>query len=176
MVLVPQEQKKVASILEACSLPARIASHENPAHASEYLQWEVEIHHHNQWNLILSQPENHWFWSIIEVLGACQVYGKVVLERSSKSTKYELQGSRGDPLYEKFRFDSFWKFLTLPDGFFILNACAQPAFSDGISNEEQLAVLTIGLKKNFMLCEPRFFGHPNFVLPGRLFGTQMEKN
>ena len=30
--------------------------------------------------------------------------GKVALEHSSKSTKYELEGSCGDPFYEHFRF------------------------------------------------------------------------
>ena len=67
----------------------------------------MEIHHHNLENQALTDLEYRLFWSIFEVLEACQVYGKVVLERSSKSTKYELQGSRGDPLYERFRFKNF---------------------------------------------------------------------
>ena len=92
-----------------------------PEGSGEYVlvNWEGEIHHHNLENLTLSWPENRWFWANLEVLEACQVYAKVVLERSSKSTKYELQGSHGDPLYEHFRFGSFWKFNTLPDVCFV---------------------------------------------------------
>ena len=37
----------------------------------------------------------------------CQVYGKAVREHSLKSTKYELQGFHGDPLYDHFRFNLF---------------------------------------------------------------------
>ena len=39
------------------------------------------------------------------LLEACQVHGKLALKHSSKSTKYELAGYYGDPLYEHFRFD-----------------------------------------------------------------------
>ena len=34
------------------------------------------------------------------LLEACRVHRKVALERSSKPTKYELQGPYGDPVYE----------------------------------------------------------------------------
>ena len=34
------------------------------------------------------------------LLEACQVHEKVALEHSSKSTKYELEGSYGDPVHE----------------------------------------------------------------------------
>ena len=34
------------------------------------------------------------------LLEACQGYGEVALEPSSKPTKYELQGPYGDPVYE----------------------------------------------------------------------------
>ena len=34
------------------------------------------------------------------LLEACQGYGEVALECSSKPTKYELQGPYGDPVYE----------------------------------------------------------------------------
>ena len=36
------------------------------------------------------------------LLEACQVHEKVALEHSSKSTKYELEGSYGDPVHEHF--------------------------------------------------------------------------
>ena len=43
-------------------------------------------------------------WRLIfEVLEAYRVHGKAVQEHSSKSTKYELEGSYVDPLYEHFR-------------------------------------------------------------------------
>ena len=38
------------------------------------------------------------------LLEACQVHEKVALEHSSKSTKYELEGSYGDPVHEHFSF------------------------------------------------------------------------
>ena len=34
------------------------------------------------------------------LLEACWVYEKVALEHSSKSTKYELEGSYNDPVHE----------------------------------------------------------------------------
>ena len=71
----------------------------------------MEIHRRNLENLTWSWPENHLFWAIFEVLEARQVHGKVVLECSSKSAKYELQGSRGDPLYEHFCFDKNDEFI-----------------------------------------------------------------
>ena len=36
------------------------------------------------------------------LLEACQVHEKVALEHSSKSTKYELEGSYSDPVHEHF--------------------------------------------------------------------------
>ena len=36
------------------------------------------------------------------LLEACQVPEKVALEHSSKSTKYELESSYGDPVHEHF--------------------------------------------------------------------------
>ena len=45
------------------------------------------------------------------LLEACQVHEKVALEHSSKSTKYELEGSYGDPVHEHF---SFLKTAKLP--------------------------------------------------------------
>ena len=36
------------------------------------------------------------------LLKACQVLEKVALKHSSKSTKYELEGSHSDPLYDHF--------------------------------------------------------------------------
>ena len=36
------------------------------------------------------------------LLEACRVHEKVGLEHSSKSTKYELEGSYGDPVHEHF--------------------------------------------------------------------------
>ena len=44
-------------------------------------------------------------------LEACQVHEKVGLEHSSKSTKYELEGSYGGPVHEHF---SFLKTAKLP--------------------------------------------------------------
>ena len=44
---------------------------------------------------------------LVRLLEACQVHGKVALEHSSKSTKHELEGSYGDPLYEHFCFGIF---------------------------------------------------------------------
>ena len=42
------------------------------------------------------------------LLEACQVHERVALKHGSKSTtKYELEGSYGDPLYEHFRFGMF---------------------------------------------------------------------
>ena len=45
------------------------------------------------------------------LLEACQVHEKVALEHSSKSTKYELEGSYGGPVHEHF---SFLKTAKLP--------------------------------------------------------------
>ena len=42
---------------------------------------------------------------------ACQVHDRVALEHSSKSTKYELEGSYGDPVHEHV---SFLKTAKLP--------------------------------------------------------------
>ena len=35
-----------------------------------------------------------------QLLEACQVHGKVGLEHSSKSSKYELEGSYNDPVHD----------------------------------------------------------------------------
>ena len=45
------------------------------------------------------------------LLEACQVHEKVALEHSSKSTKYELEGSYDDLVHEHF---SFLKTAKLP--------------------------------------------------------------
>ena len=45
------------------------------------------------------------------LLEACQVHEKVGLEHSSKSTKYELEGSYGEPVHEH---SSFLKTAKLP--------------------------------------------------------------
>ena len=45
------------------------------------------------------------------LLEACRVHEKVALERSSKSTKYELEGYHGGPVHEHF---SFMKTARLP--------------------------------------------------------------
>ena len=76
---------------------------------------KVEIHHHSLENQFLSCLENLSSPIFFLILEACQVYGQMVIEHSSKSTKYELQGSHGDPLYEHFRFNMFWRFIALPD-------------------------------------------------------------
>ena len=50
------------------------------------------------------------------------MYAKAVLEHSSNPTKYELQGSHGDPLYEHFWFNHLIgkrNIITSPDGLFI---------------------------------------------------------
>ena len=41
------------------------------------------------------------------LLEACQVHEKVALEHSSKSTKYELEGSYGDPVHEHFSYITY---------------------------------------------------------------------
>ena len=41
------------------------------------------------------------------LLEACQVHEKVALEHSSKSTKYELEGSYGDPVHEHFSYSTY---------------------------------------------------------------------
>ena len=45
------------------------------------------------------------------LLEASRVHEKVGLEHTSKSTKYELEGSYEDPVHEHF---SFWKTAKLP--------------------------------------------------------------
>ena len=55
-----------------------------------------------------AKPALNGSWTALE---ACQVHEKLALERSAKSTKYELEGSYDDPVHERF---SFLKTAKLP--------------------------------------------------------------
>ena len=62
------------------------------------------------------------FPSIFEVQEACQVHGKVLQEHGSKpSTKYELEGSYGDPLDEHVRLENFRTCFNSRDFIFLQN-------------------------------------------------------